>query len=68
MNIIRAPLKPYNEITQTSKTKFSFLDEKEDHFVELFSPVKCRDFLETVSFLSIQENMKQFMVLKRPQN
>jgi len=45
MYIIRAPLKTYNEITQNSKTKFSFLDEKEDHFVELFSPVKCRDFL-----------------------
>jgi hypothetical protein len=45
MYIIRAPYAKYNEIKQDSETKFSFLDEKEDHFVELFYPVKCRDFL-----------------------
>lgn len=45
MNIIKAPLKSYAEIPQTSKTKFSFLKEESDHFVELFYPVKCRDFL-----------------------
>jgi len=45
MNIIRAPIINYAEISQTSDTKFSFLHEETDHFIELFSPVKCRDFL-----------------------
>jgi len=66
MYIIRAPLKTYNEITQNSKTKFSFLDEKEDHFVELFSPVKCRDFLGDCIFSKHTEKYETIYGFKAP--
>ena len=49
MKLITKPSSnPYSEISQTKKCTFSWLEAHEgiDTFEELFSPVKCKDYLE----------------------
>lgn len=43
--IVKRKTKAYNEIFQSIDLKFSFVTEKDGVYTELFSPVKCRDFL-----------------------
>ena len=46
--LITAPKTRYTEIFQSISLLFSFVTKKEDTYTQLFSPVKCRDFLGDV--------------------
>lgn len=51
MKLIKAPKVLYQEISQLSKTNFTFLNKVgTKEYKELFYPVKCRDFLGDVLF------------------
>jgi hypothetical protein len=51
--------KQYTEIFQTISLLFSFVTQKEDTFTQLFTPVKCRDFLGDVIWSRKTKNPSQ---------
>lgn len=50
LTIIKAPVRGYAEESQNHDVKFSFANRKNDSVTEVFSGVKCRDFLGDALF------------------